>query len=215
MENVYMSESFINEMDEIISYLNGESGSSTDNTAIVPQYHNAEDTSNESYPENWCVSQEKQHGQEPPTETNPMESSFDSNIAVMENMDVDFEQSFVDTAISGPETNRKEYIANIENARKAREEVMGIVIPVNIVNLLQCKDNESNENDERQQTPKKRRNRDKLPTSHPRVCSRFKEINLFYSEYSEFFSELEQNPCSKCESGIIQVKHRTHFFTKN
>ena len=55
---------------------------------------------------------------------------------------------------------------------------MGIVIPVNIVNLLQSKDNDSNDNDERQQTLKKRRKRDKPPTSLSRVCVRFKEIKL-------------------------------------
>ena len=175
-----MSESFINEMDEIINYLNGEceKGSSKENTAVLPRYHNAEDSSNDSYPENWYISHDKQHGLESPMEINPMESSLDSNVVVMEHMDVDFGQSFIDTAISGPETKRKEYIANIENARKAREEVMGIVIPVNIVNLLQSKDNESNENDERQQTLKKRRKRDKTPTSLPRVCIRVKEIKL-------------------------------------
>ena len=175
-----MSESLINEMDEIINYLNGEceKGSSKENTAVLPRYHNAEDSSNDSYPENWCISQDKQYCLESSMKTNPMESSLDSNVAAMEHMDVDFEQSFIDTAISGPETNRTEYIANIENARKAREEVMGIVIPVNIVNLLQSKDNESNENDERQQTLKKRRKRDKTPTSLPRVCIRVKEIKL-------------------------------------
>ena len=180
MENVYMSESFINEMDETINYLNGEceKGSSKENTAVLPRYHNAEDSSNDSYPENWYISQDKQHGLESPMETNPMESSLDSKVAAMDHMDVDFEQSFIDTAISGPETKRKEYIANIENARKAREEVMGIVIPVNIVNLLQSKDNDSNDNDERQQTLKKRRKRDKPPTSLSRVCVRFKEIKL-------------------------------------
>ena len=36
-----------------------------------------------------------------------MESSLDSKVAAMDHMDVDFEQSFIDTAISGPETKRK------------------------------------------------------------------------------------------------------------
>ena len=172
MENVDIPQSFISEMDEIIGYINGDSlndecGSrnSEGNTALAPQYHNTEDINNESYPENWYIPQDKQNG----LELNAMDSSPDNNIAVMEHMDVDYEQSFVDTAISGPESNRKERIGNIENARKARDEVMGVVIPVNIVNLLQSKDTESNENDKTQQTPKKRRKRDRPQTCLPRV----------------------------------------------
>ena len=165
-----MPQSFVSEMDEIIGYIIGDSltdecGSenSEGSTALVPQYHNTEDISNESYPGNWYIPQGKQN------RLNSMDSNPDNNMAVMEHMDVDFEKSFVDTAISGPQSNRKECISNIENARKAREEVMGVVIPINIVNLLQSKDTESNENDKTQQTPKKRRKRDKPQTSLPRV----------------------------------------------
>ena len=179
-----MPESFINEMDEIIGYLNGEcgSGNSQDNTAVVPQNHNTDDNSNESYPENWSIPQYKQNG----PETNSMETSFnDNNIAVMEHMDVDFEQSFVDTAISGPESSRKEHMAKLENVRKAREEVMGVVIPVNIVNLLQSKNTETSDNDKTQQTPKKRRKRDKPQTSLPKVGI---DINITVLENNDKFN---------------------------